>query len=476
MHSDAPPGPFTPLLASAAFVAAVLLSLSSGMAGGALASKVIYVAACIGIGAVLIHRSEASFLVFVLWCWMLTPLVRRLIDYHFGFDARNIVLIAPNAVSLLILLPTLRGCRNLDQQRMLLPILCMLCLAYGIGVSLVRGSFLPTVVGMLEWVLPLFYLLWMVASPQEDFEAALGWLAPRAGVVVGGYSLIQFVDPQPWDVYWTIASEMITVGKPEPFVIRIFGPLNSPGPLGFTLMMLLLASLAQRGWSAIIGWMFIFPTLVVSQVRASWIGFAVAAAVLTLAGRAKPAVFVASSVLPIIIGFGALAATPWGEPIIKRVLSLTELSHDTSANERLVLYRRSIDAIAQNPFGFGVGQFGRGAAAAGRTDLVTVDSGFVEILLSLGWFAGLIYILALVGTIAQMAPVCRRSHDFSATVAFAAAIAGVIHLPIANLDSFPFVLTCIMLGFCARSLRAQGEVRHPIHTGGAYSPAYSPYY
>src|SRR5512142_1223158 len=51
------------------------------------------------IGLSLYFRRPAAYLSFALWCWLLTPVLRRIIDLRMWFADQNLVLLTPFLVS-----------------------------------------------------------------------------------------------------------------------------------------------------------------------------------------------------------------------------------------------------------------------------------------------------------------------------------------------------------------------------------------
>ena len=56
-------------------------------------------AAAFFVGVVLYFSAPIRYVEYSLWLWFLTPLVRRLVDWRFGYTEPNMVLLAPLLVS-----------------------------------------------------------------------------------------------------------------------------------------------------------------------------------------------------------------------------------------------------------------------------------------------------------------------------------------------------------------------------------------
>ncbi len=58
---------------------------------------------------------------------------------------------------------------------------------------------------------------------------------PIIALVAGTYGIVQFLVLPDWDMAWMISSDLTSIGRPEPFQVRIFGMSESPGPFAALL-------------------------------------------------------------------------------------------------------------------------------------------------------------------------------------------------------------------------------------------------
>ena len=85
------------------------IALTCGVSGVAIAAlwfsghsqllRVAIPAAAFFVGVVLYFSAPIRYVEYSLWLWFLTPLVRRLVDWHFGYADPNFVLLSPLLVS-----------------------------------------------------------------------------------------------------------------------------------------------------------------------------------------------------------------------------------------------------------------------------------------------------------------------------------------------------------------------------------------
>ena len=90
----------------------------------------------------------------------------------------------------------------------------------------------------------------------------------------GGYGIYQFFFLAPWDAFWMRVVQMDSIGRPAPFEVRIFGTLNSPGPYADMLAASLLVALGASGRLPWLAGMPAVVALLLSLVRAAWVGYA----------------------------------------------------------------------------------------------------------------------------------------------------------------------------------------------------------
>ena len=121
-------------------------------------------------------------------------------------------------------------------------------------------------------------------------EAKLVRTFLEIGTLAGAYALYQFVAIPPWDAEWMRNVEMTSIGLPEPFAVRVFGTLHAPGVLAmFLLVPIGTLWLSRPTLSRLPAVCLVSAALLLSQVRAAWIGVMLSGCLLMLRlpGRAK---------------------------------------------------------------------------------------------------------------------------------------------------------------------------------------------
>jgi hypothetical protein len=305
-------------------------------------------------------------------------------------------------------------------------ILMGLCLLYGTTVSLAQGDFLPTIVQLSKLLPPLTYGLWMAARAGETPDvidgAARGFMItmPLAGL----YGLYQFFYPPEWDAYWLIMTAANSMGSGESEKIRVFGPMNSPASLGHFMMAgILVIAFAQRSLMGLLLCVPMFVGLMLSSVRAAWVGLAVGIVYCWLHGSTR-----ARAQLVIVWGAAAialiLATSSFGDAVIDRFSTFAAPEQDGSAQGRSGDFAALIDDADHLVVGLGLGGLGSFDISKPQVNLIpteATDGIVVSSILTLGVFVGSLYMLGVVwacaqGLIAVQARPTRRMIAASAVV------------------------------------------------------------
>ncbi len=70
-----------------------------------------------------------------------------------------------------------------------------------------------------------------------------------AGMTMALYGIAQFVLLPEWDAQWmrnVIELGLDSIGQPEPFAVRVFSTMNSPGSFGIMLMAAIIVALKTQ--------------------------------------------------------------------------------------------------------------------------------------------------------------------------------------------------------------------------------------
>ena len=129
-------------------------------------------------GLFLYVRRPVLYLQYVLWCWFLAPLARRVVDLRFGWMESNVVLLAPVLVSGIAGLTLLRRTERDGGAIPVAFVLCGAAILYGFVVGVLLHPSVETAYAFLNWLCPLLfglhlYLNWPQYQQYRDAIAAL---------------------------------------------------------------------------------------------------------------------------------------------------------------------------------------------------------------------------------------------------------------------------------------------------------------
>lgn len=350
----------------------------------------------------------------VIAAWCFTPFIRRLVDY--GNGAFNPVQVT-SLIPFVMLLPLVFLCFRKERVARIggffrfMSWLWVGVFSYGFLVAFAvgAGSISAAAFTLVEYLVPMLAGIWLVGQglPADACLRRISLvLLPCAGIVAF-YGLIQWVQPPPWDVMWVRGANFQTVGLPEPFVMRVFSTLNSPGPAGDFIVITLLLMLPYLRFGRVWIWPLVSVlgvALLLTLVREAWIGLIVGTVAYLMASPRR------LSAVPVLAGFALLmVALAIGVPpllgsrnadvITSRVSSMTDVSHDESALDRQDQIVAYLEKGVENPVGSGLGLAGAASKLGPNASVMgtIIDSGYLTRLLELGWLGTLGYLMVVLG-------------------------------------------------------------------------------
>lgn len=378
--------------------------------GGASALQYLEPAVAVLIGVrLLLARRDADYLEFTLWLWMVSPELRRYIDYHSAYRSVSGVLVAPYIVALAGLPTAMRGRQRALWSVRMLFVVALLTIGYSTVVGLaLSGSKTAVLASLLTWLPPLalgFFVL-MTPTPWSQLETVMRRFVPCALLLMAVYGIVQWLAVPPWDANWlqNIGNAGQSFGQPKPLQLRIWSWLNSPGTYAGTIVWLIVTQLGM-GFSGgrlarlleISGLLIGTVALGITGVRAGWIGLALSLVALLWYGRLPIGkILIGAAALIIVV---AVIGGPVGSLIASRADTVTAGTKDTSANARLSFQARALPQAFADPVGAGIGSTGAGVRAGASTSndpFANSDSGYLDTLRTFGSVPGGILLVLLV--------------------------------------------------------------------------------
>ncbi len=336
---------------------------------------------------------------FVWWVWVVTPLVRRVVDYNLGyFTSISAIMLTPFLVTLFCLFTIVRNGNHLLHRSYVPFTLVVFAVIYGFMIGLVNVGIQAAIFDFLQWLCPLAFAFHVVLTWSEYPKYRQVVLRSFASIVLflGVYGIVQYYAGPEWDMFWLSESGMTSsMGKAEATKFRIFASLNSAGTLALYLMAGLLVLFDWKGsfprLSSVPGYVALLLTL----VRSAWIGWIAGLAYMIYRLRgAQKARLVSILVITAIVCAPFIVSPAVFARLEARFATFENLGEDNSFESRLGLYRAASQRILTEPLGLGLGNFGT-AAKISRGKTRTFDSGYLAIALTLGWPGTALFALGL---------------------------------------------------------------------------------
>lgn len=429
------PGDGLPVLAALAVLIPIVAGLGFGFAS---VLELVYPVLLLVAALALHHRAPGAYIALVLWGWLLTPLLRRVIDQQTSFSPVSPVLLAPYLATSICLVALVGDLRRFREPALRPFVLLAVAVGCGFLIALARSGPLPAAFGLLDWLVPPALAAWAIANPRHYPVLARQFVsvAVVGGVLVSAYGLYQFFFLSSWDALWMNEVALSSIGQPEPLEVRVFSTMNAPGVYAMVAMVLAIVLLGRRSFLKPPAVALLVAGLGLSLVRSAWLGWILGLvflfAVRTGTSRGRS---LALAVLVVPLFVLIVQAGPIGSLLNQRLSSVSNVSTDRSFQDRVSFAFSEAPRILANPLGSGIGSTGAAARAseggADRQGISDFDNGLLEIPFTLGLLPGALFVLALVR-------LCRaglgglRGDDGLRRVFAAAVVAGLVQMLFVN--------------------------------------------
>jgi hypothetical protein len=372
-----------PASAWMAIIGLMLLSALFIVVGAGKLLNIAFPGGAFVVGVFLYFRYPILYIGFSWWMWFLTPLVRRLADYRGNFTDPSPILLAPYLVVLISLVTLWKHLPKINRQGGLPFILSFIGLAYAYLVGIIQSSPITVTIALLEWLVPVLFGFHLFVNWRNypSYRLNLERIFTWGVLIMGIYGVIQYLVAPEWDGEWLSNTKMISAGSPEPLKIRIWSTMHSPGVFAVFMMVGLLILLNKQGTFARVASIIGYLAFLLTLVRGAWIMWFVG--LLTHLSFINSNLRMRIAIILVILTLGVIPLTtidPFADRITPRLETLFNLETDQSSNDRKNLYSQQIDSAFTNVIGNGMEK------------QEILDSGVIDILLSLGWFGGVFYL------------------------------------------------------------------------------------
>ncbi len=427
-------------------------------------------AASLVLAVYLLRKDKGSYVGFVCWLYILTPFVRRVIDYKTG-SPETTSMLAPFLASLVCMISLLPRWSEVLNGRGAAMIYVLGAIFYGGFTTLLQLRVSELFMGLSLWLGPLFFGLFLYLERQNVKEMYAGFESAMIGgtLVAGGYGIFQYFFPPAWDSLWMEVNHLISIGPADPMQLRVFSTMNAPQVLGAFLVVGILVTFRSTSRLKFVAIPAGVVSLVLSMSRSAWLAMAAGAVYLCfrLPNRERTKlIFVAASCAVVLMAAAQIPAV--NETISSRFDSLTDVKHDESANDRAETYQSVIQNLSRSPFGLGIGVEAQGRASVSDAEH---DSTIVNMLLSLGVLGSAVFAFGLATLFAKIL-LAEAGRDTAGLTALQAALVALMaEAALNNVLTGPVAFltwSAIGLGY------ANAEARKGLQVVGAISHFQTP--
>ena len=265
---------------------------------------------------------------------------------------------------------------------------------FGLGIGLIKNPGTTVVLSTIMWIGPM--VLCIFAASIQDREKLARVLTSTFAwgvVVMSVYGVYQFIVAPPWDTYWLKQIDMVTAspsfGHPEPYGIRIWSTMNSPGAFALFLGAALIWLATRDGIAVNLANILGYVALCLSLVRTAWMMTAFGLILCVVMRRKMPSPkTIAVGVLTLGMIVGGLSYAAKFPRVQDRLKTFTSLKEDESVRERRAMYRFMEGYIISTPLG-------EGLQSPAEYHGYLLDSTFAELFFMLGWIGTLFYAAGL---------------------------------------------------------------------------------
>ncbi len=404
----------------------------------------------------LIRKDKSAYIEFVVWLYMLVPLVRRYVDYRTGVQETTIM-VAPYlavAVCLWIIFPRWTEVLNARNASLILVLAAILYASATTAFQMLLGGLVS---GVAAWLLNVLFAFFIVLERKHIKEMYVGFerVMVYGTLVVGAYGIVQYFLLPECDRVWMELSQLASFGTPLPLEVRVFSTMNAPQVVGAYLVVGILVAYGSHYKIKYLAMFAGLASLLLSMSRSAWVALVAGALFLAfrLPSRERKRIIVIGAICfgTILIG---LQVPSLNESLSSRFLSLTD-TNDDSAYDRTKIYEAVFHSVATSPFGLGLGVEDDSQSHDSIAD-AEHDSSVVNLLLSFGVVGSIVFCLGFVGVSWRILWASRDASSILLLSTQASLFALIAEVPLNNILTGPIAsLTWCVIGLGCATMEAR---------------------
>jgi hypothetical protein len=362
---------------------------------------------------VLYVRQPIVYVQYSLWVWFLAPLVRRIVDFRFGWTDPNFILLSPFLVSAVAGLAFLKKDGKAWRDTPTPFFLCAAAILYGFAVGFLLEHSAETIFGLLNWLCPVLFgfHLYVNWPRYQEHSAAILRTFLWAVLILGVYGIYQFLSPGAWDRYWLESVNLTpgggSFGSPEPLLVRVWSTMNAPGPFANTMMVGLLLLFAVQSPFKLPAAIAGYTSFLLSIVRTAWLSWVVGLVWILKSSKPRVVIRAILSMALLVVCLVPVVSDPQIAPVASdRLKTFKELGSDESFGTRTEMYRVLASDVLENPFGHGL------KSNMEVSHGMAVDSGILITVFSLGWMGSALFAAGIVSLFLGARTMSGANDDF----------------------------------------------------------------
>lgn len=323
-----------------------------------------------------VRKDKTAYIELVCWLYMLTPLVRRYIDYKTG-STETTIMVAPYVAVGACLWVLVPQWTKIFQSRYAALLCVLAAVIYASATTAFQMLLGGLASGIAAWLMNLLFAFYLVIERKHIRTMYAGFerVMVYGTLVVGAYGILQYFIFPDWDRVWLELAELVSFGAARPMEVRVFSTMNAPQVVAAYLVVGIFISYGSKYKIRYLSLCAGLASLLLSMSRSSWVAFLAGALFLAfrLPTRERKKIVVIGAIClgTILIG---LQVPALNETLTGRFNSLTD-TNDNSAYDRTKTYSAVFHSIATSPFGLGLGVEGdEREKKALRTRSTTVPS------------------------------------------------------------------------------------------------------
>jgi hypothetical protein len=382
----------------AAIIGLILFTLAFYFGGAGVLLRIAFPVVSTLVGLFLYFRYPLLYLGFAWWMWFLIAILRRFIDYRYGWEPQGIILTASYLVSLISIISFIRYLPQSIRSGGLPFVVAILSVIYGFFIGLI--NFPPIVVArtMLDWFSPVVFAFHLFINWRDypHYRRVIKSVFVWTVLITGAYGIFQYLVAPEWDKFWLVSTNMTSFGNPRPLEIRVWSTMHSPGPFALVMMAGLLLLFSSQSPMVLPASIVGYLSFLLSLARAAWGGWAIG--LLSMLSNLKPKIQMRLVITVLVMVLCVVPLTtiePFSKIITERFDSFSNLENDQSFLDRSNNYDRNLAIALSSVFGNGIGGTWI-IDKDGRLLPIVLDSGILDSFFTLGWFGGIFYLGAAV--------------------------------------------------------------------------------